>query len=215
MARKALALALALLPIVVVCNMQAQDVPASRWYPLKEGTQWHYRVVPTNNKPGKGNDDPAKKVVMRVVLREQVEFMRGDGKTHKMLAFRLEGTSEGQLVEHIAVSADGVYRILGDKIKLPPLRILKLPPANGDTWDVQLAGAKGTFTMDEAEITVPAQKKPFKTFHVKIEDIVVGAHKMSAEYWFAEDVGIVKQKIKWGTFSQVLELEKFEPPPAK
>ena len=81
MARKALALGLALLPIVVVCKVPAQDVAASRWYPLKEGTQWHFRIVPTNNKPGKGNDDPSKKVVLRVVKREQVEFMGGDGKT--------------------------------------------------------------------------------------------------------------------------------------
>lgn len=216
MARKGLAFALALLPFALVMELRAQEIPATRWYPLKEGTAWHYRVVPAtknNNPVKKGDEDPSTKVVLRVIGQEVVEIPGKGGKSEKILAVRLEGTSgPAALVEHILVTNEGIYRIMGDKVKLPPLRILKLPPAQGDAWEVDTPGTgKGKFTVREAQITVPDRKEPYRTYHVKGDDFMVGVHKMSAEYWFAEDVGIVKQKIQWGTFSQTLELEKFEP----
>lgn len=218
MARKALIALLALVSSAVPSTLHAQDVEGTPWYPLKVGAKWHYRVVPPN--PAGSNN-----VVLRVDKLEPVEFMGAEGKPEKILAFRLVGKSEDrELVEHVAVTPRGVFRIMGDKVKMPPLMILKLPLVQGgDAWecDIPLAGGgelKGKFTSKEEvskvpqEIKVPGGKlKVFKTEYVKSEDVTVGSHKMSAEYWFAADVGIVKQKIKWGTLTQALELVEFEP----
>ena len=157
---------------------------------------------------------------MRVDKLEELEFKIDEklNKTEKWQAYRLVGVSEDrELIEHVAVRSDGVYKFAGgDKDVTPPLRILKLPPVSGDSWEcnVPLEGgpAKGTFTVQDQEIKIG--KDTYRTLHVSGE-FMVGSQKMSADYWFAARIGIVKYKIKRGTFNVTLELEKFEPAAGK
>src|SRR5207245_7412304 len=107
------------------------------YYPLAVGTKWVYKTSTAGN---------TNRVVIRVVKEEKV----GD-----VLCFRLEaasGDGEKPVTEHVANRADGMYRYtaLGEKIS-PPLRVLKLPPRIGDSWEIdsKIAGVqvKGTFTI--------------------------------------------------------------------
>jgi hypothetical protein len=226
MLMKTLIAALTLLPVGYVLALQAQNaapVQETPWFPLKEGNHWHYRVVAgevpgaKKNAPPRKNEDAAKKVAMRADKLVPLEFMKDDkaGKPEKVSAMRFIGTSEDrELNEHVAVLADGVYKFAGgDKDVTPPLRILKLPVVLGEKWDCNVAveggAVKGTFTLLDKEEVIKIGKDTYKTLHVSGE-FMVGSQKMTADYWFASGVGIVKYSTKKGTFNVVLELEKFE-----
>jgi hypothetical protein len=55
---------------------------------------------------------------------------------------------------------------------------------------------------------VPAGQ--FQAKHVWSKDFQLGADKMTLEYWFAEDVGIVKQHVHVSNSDVILELEEFK-----
>jgi len=168
------------------------------FYPLKLGSKWHY-------KSGEG------KVVVQVAKSEDIEIIR-DKKKVKEKVYTLKITSGGQeLTEQVAVLPDGVYRFsAGGKEITPPLCILRFPIKKGDTWPVDSmcneVPFKGAFTCDEADISVPAFKNTFRAVTTSFKD-----PKMSFEYYFAPEYGIVKQRIEVGNNKVLLELEKFEP----
>lgn len=125
--------------------------------------------------------------------------------------------------------ADGIYRFVGDdKEATAPVCFLKFNAGAGDSWEVKLGAlepaVQGTFTAGEAEVTVPAGTYKCKT--TSSSDFQIGSQKMTVKYWFAYQVltgekdaaawqparvGIVKQEVKYGTYSVTLELEKFQP----
>lgn len=168
---------------------------SSPYYPLQVGTTWHYQ-------------DGKEKMVVRVAAHEKVGAE---------LCARLEATEKGVTkIEYVAVRADGIYRVkLKDKLLTPPLCFFKLPPKKEETWkvDTDVGGLKikGSFSVAEEELTVPAGK--FKTIRASCKDLVIGTRAMSLTYWFAEKVGIVKQQLKLADLDVELELEKFEPAP--
>ena len=176
-------------------------------YPLRVGNKWTYRA----------NDD--QKVVVHVVKAEDLEMDKKDKdgtpiNKVKVKGVTLEISSGGRkLAEQVAVLADGVYRFssAGKKID-PPLCFLKLPAKKGEIWQFRCMAKdsvmKGSFIEDEAEVTVPAGK--FASITSATQDYQVGDQKMTLKYWFARDVGIVKQEVHVGNFNSVLELEKAE-----
>jgi hypothetical protein len=182
--------------------LTAADAPGESPYcPLGVGTTWHYKV-------GDG------KVVIRVVRHEKV----GDVPC----AF-LEARRDGKVVgsEHLAVTADGVYRHTisqapGDKSATltlkPPLLVLKLPPRKGDAWKVDSKGDgktfRGAFKADEQEVKVPAGT--YKAVRVASQDLEVNGLKPVVTTWFAEGVGMVKQVVQEGDSKIEIDLEKFE-----
>lgn len=199
--------------LLVTAELAAQDkLKETPYYPLQVGATWHYRS-------GDG------KFTVRVVKHEKV----GD-----TLCALLETRRDGKVVgsEHLAVTADGVYRHdltamqpqtdPNDKNKTvgpavtqtlkPPILVLKLPPKNGDTWKVDSKGEgktfRGGFRVDEQEIKVPAGT--YKTFRVASQDVEVNSLKTSIHTHFAEGAGIVKQVIEVGDAKAEIELEKFE-----
>src|SRR5579885_1199326 len=120
-----------------VVELAAQEkLNETPYYPLKVGSTWHYRAGES-------------KFTIRVAGHEKV----GD-----VTCALLETIREGKVVgsEHLAVTADGVYRYdftlpqsqsdPKDKTKTvkqpvkqslkPPILILKLPPKSGDGWKV-------------------------------------------------------------------------------
>jgi len=186
---------LLVMPVLLgsLAHLTGAENPAKEatYYPLTVGTKWVYKTSTAGN---------TNRVVIRVVKEEKV----GD-----VLCFRLEaasGDGEKPVTEHVAKRAD------------PPLRVLKLPPRVGDCWEIdsKIAGVqvKGTFTIGEAEVSVPRGK--YKAITAQTKDMTLAGEKMEQTLWFARDVGMVKQVIKKVVKAEeqetVLELEEFESP---
>jgi len=190
-----------LLPILFcLVSVVAGQEPTkeSSYYPLKVGNKWTYRF--TSGSSGK--------VDVRVTKLEKV------GDVMCALLEAKAGSDGTPTTEHVAVQADGVYRYTSEGHKIePPLRFLKLPPKSGDRWDVDSKSAgetvKGTFTLGEADVTVPKGK--FRAVTSDTKDMTVGGNKMEQTWWFAPEVGMVKQVYKFADKEVVLELESFAP----
>lgn len=164
------------------------------YYPLKAGHQWHYRVVGT----------PAK-FSFRVA---KIEITNGQSLA------KVETIREGNVAatEHFSHTDKGLFRHRFNDAELsPPLQLLKYPIKKGESWesDIQM----GTETMkvlckvDTENVQVPAGK--FDAVKVQV-DTEVGGMEIHTTYWFAKDVGMVKQTFDIGGVKARVELEKFE-----
>jgi hypothetical protein len=171
------------------------------WYPLVVGNTWTYRV---------GENRFSLKVT-------KLEKLGTTGKTGGTNCARLELIVNGRSLsfEHLAVTADSLvrYDFQGKEVN-PPIPFLKLPPKKGATWTVEskIDGQvlKGSFTAGEEEVKVGAGK--FKTATVTSKDLEVNGVKIALKYYFAQDVGMVKQEIDYAGVKAIVELEKFETP---
>jgi len=193
-------LALALVLFVAVAGLSAvgqekDQFRESPYYPLQVGNTWNYKLGDM-------------KFTMRVAKHEKVG---------EALCARVEMSIDGkvQAYEHIAVTADGIYRhsFEGKKAE-PPVRFLKLPPKKGETWEVnsKVGGEslKGTFKAGEEDnVKVPAGT--YKTVTSATDDLDANGTKISFKYYFAENVGMVKQDLDIAGQKAVIELEKYEP----
>lgn|SRR5262249_21392670 len=178
----------------------AADNPAGEnLLPLVVGNTWTYKVS--------GQDD---KFVVRVARREMVG---------EHTAYVLEARLRDRVVssEHVALIPDGFCRLRVEKEDVtPPVCFLKLPPsAARGSWsqDYKLGGreAKARFSIDSAEVTVPAGK--FKARGVVGEMYTDGRWRPRTHVWYAPEVGVVKQEVFDGKGPGpplTLELEKFE-----
>ena len=128
---------------------------------------------------------------------------------------RLETVVNGEVkaTEHVGVEAGGVFRYRFNGVELtPPVCLLKYPIKDGDTWETETKIGAQQITVSGKEggqknLEVPAGK--FDTISAKIET-TVGGNKISNTYWFAPDVGIVKQAVDLAGRSINMELLKFE-----
>jgi hypothetical protein len=166
-------------------------ITSSDWYPLAVGNEWNYTG--------------AMKFTMRVAKHEKV----GD-----VMCARLEMIVDNQVksFEHLGVTSDGIYRYTHSGRKTePPVRILKLPPKAGETWDVNTkVGAdmiKGAFKLSEEEAKVPAGS--YKAMVVTADDLDANGTRISFKSYYAKDVGMVKQDLEVSGQKALIELEKF------
>jgi hypothetical protein len=164
------------------------------YYPLAVGNTWHYRA---------GEN----RFAMRVARHEKV----GDAMTAR-IEMLVEGKARSH--ENVGVTGDGIYRYSYEgKEAKPPVRFFKLPPKKGDTWTVDSKWGtetiKGTFKTGEETVTVPAGK--YETFTASCDKFTAGDTEISVTYYFAQNVGVVKQVIEASGQRIVIELEKFEP----
>jgi hypothetical protein len=184
-------LALALVPTAFCADPPAEkDVTA--YYPLKVGNAWTYKV---------GEN----KVVMSVVRID-------DGVAH------IESSSAGgkiTLTETLQTKADGIFRqeANGKKV-VPDLKFLALPSKNGETWEINSKigdeTMKGKFKVEEiAELTVGG-KKYEKVIVVTGDDLDANGTKLNLVTHYARGVGMIKQSIKAGDQTILLELEEFK-----
>lgn len=190
---------------------QAQ-VARNPYQPLHVGTKWVYRVR-------SGDQAGDHRVTHRVVKHEAVELATKDEKQkedkRKVPVARVEVAGPDRtLSELVAILNDGVYRFqAAGKDLNPPLCILKLPPRAGEKWTyeamVEGTAIKGEFVAGTAVVAVPAGK--FQTVTASCKELQIGTEKVQLEYWFAPDVGLVKQRVHVGNYDVLLELEKFEP----
>ena len=181
--------------VVAFSAPAAEDPPtANPYYPLKEGTEWTYKV----------QGGPIK---VKVAGKEKVSAGTG---------YKLETTAGNKVsaTETVAVTLEGVKRFNVNGLN-PDAPILFLPtdPMTTKEWtvDTKVGGQeiKGTFKANKEKVVVP-----FGTYedaiHVKGADMTIGATKTTVEYWFAKDVGIVKLKFTLGSQDATLELEGYK-----
>ena len=53
-------------------------------------------------------------------------------------------------------------------------------------------------------------KQTFKTYRISFTNNKKGEDAVEIDYWFAHDIGMIKQRVKARNHESVLELEKFE-----
>jgi hypothetical protein len=174
--------------------------PGENLFPLKAGNTWTYKVA--------GQDE---RFVVRAVRQEMV------GEQTCML---LEGSLKDRVVatEHVAFTKDGLYRFRVDHVDVsPPLCVLRASALRGGGWgtgkkEFQLGTRSATagFTARLEETTVLGTK--YKTTSVRATVNEGQRGWTNTDIWYAEGVGIVKQRIVDGKRQELLlELEKFEP----
>ncbi len=180
------------------CGLAEAQEKTSDYYPFKVGMKWRYQVD-----SGNGNKVP--------IVNEVAEIEKIDDES---LA-RIETSVNGKLAatEHMSQTKSGLFRnrFNGAKVS-PPIQLLKFPIKKGEKWDSEtsIAGQKISVNcvVDLDEVEVPAGK--FKTVKVIVEASQAGGG-ISTTYWFADNVGIVRQTVDINGQTVVIELEKLEP----
>jgi hypothetical protein len=170
---------------------------APDYFPLKAGTKWTYELT-----------QGAKKIKINSQIGK-VETI--DGKSLSLLETMING--EVSATEQLAKTEAGVFRHRVNGIELtPPVCILKYPLKKNDTWEAEATIAneplkiKGK-VIDNEEVTVAAGK--YKAFRVEVETSAAGM-RATTTFWFAPDVGVVKQTTENAGMTVTAELEKFE-----
>jgi hypothetical protein len=177
----------------------ADDEAKPDYYPLKVGTKWHYEL----------NANGKKMNVMNAIAKTE----NIDGKELS----RLETTIMDRVAatEHLTVTDKGVFRNRINGIEItPPVCLLKFPVKDGESWDadVKIGEEKVTFKAKagkEEEVEVPAGKYKAVTSELQVK---AGGVDVKTRYWFAKDVGVVKQTMEINGQNVDMELSKFEKP---
>lgn len=171
---------------------------APDYYPLKPGTKWHYRVT-VGGRTGA--------VACRIAKVETI-----DGQPLARLETVVGEKSVAS--EHLRTDAKGIYRHRANGLEpVPPIQLLRYPVKDGDRWESEFSvgeekGKLAVVVIGKEEVEVPAGK--YKAVKVEV-NTDSGGQKISTTYWFADGVGIVKQRSDLGGRETVLDLEKYEP----
>jgi hypothetical protein len=177
---------------------QVEKQAAANYYPLKEGNKWHYRME---------LGEQSAKATIHVAKLETIAGVS---------LFRLEMSVEGNIagIEHVSADKRGIFRHAFNDTPLPnPVTVLRFPVKDGDTWTETLTTEDGAAKVHgkvfaAEDVQVPAGK--FKAVRVQLEVEDDEAGTVTATYWFAADIGIVRQTVDVGDQQIVFELEKHE-----
>lgn len=176
---------------------------AGDYYPLKVGTRWHYQI-----QAGNSQKIP---MVYRIGGIERV-----DGKELARLDIMASGQGNSQYTEHLHSDGGGVFRDRMHNLQFaPPFCLIKYPVKPGERWtaDIAVGGQKMKVEGTEGpaeDVQVPAGKYRAIPCTIVVSD---AAERSTNIMWFAEGVGIVKQKTELGPRSIIMELTRFEPAP--
>ncbi|MEX0716047.1 MAG: hypothetical protein WD066_05645 [Planctomycetaceae bacterium] len=177
---------------------EAVETPANH-YPLHAGATWHYRV---------DADGRVVEVTSRVAKIERIDDLE-----LSRIEVAVPGAPAPATTEHLRATPEGIFRQRFNGLEVePPLRLLKYPVKEGETWkaDFKAGGDAATGVcraLPAEEVAVPAGT--FQTVVVLIE-VDDGRTTVKTTYWFAENVGVVKQVLNIGGKMVTLELEKYE-----
>jgi hypothetical protein len=185
------------------------------FFPLNIGDKWTYRYVEL--KAAKKAEVP--RTVEIEVEREELYQAKNEKGVVVGLhgGFILKSTSGNKTQhDHVVILKDGVHRVstAGTAIN-PPLNFFYLPrPPKDDKWEINSVSGnkvvKGTCTWRTESVAVPRGK--FDTVAVLFTNNEKDEFKrVEVEYWFAKDIGMVKQRILQQGHEHALELEKYTP----
>jgi hypothetical protein len=167
------------------------------YYPLKPGTKWFYELNANGQK---------------IKLHNQVAAIETlDGKSLAKVETVI--MDDIKATEHMQTTDKGVFRHRINGIELSnPVCILKYPFKKNEAWEVETTVGAEKLTIKARavgyeEITVPAGK--YQTLKADVDTSVMG-QQVKSTYWFAPEVGVVKQTMVIQGRDVTLELEKFE-----
>jgi len=194
------------LPIVAAAVLVGASVLAAgeprpgrdirNYYPLEAGNSWTFRV------------DVNGKEVTATSRIAKIE------KINDISMGRLEVTVNDKIVgtEHLQQNDKGVFRHRLNGLEVePPLELLRYPVKAGEKWagELKVGADTGKFSAEAGEETIEVAAGKYKTVRVAIQLIEKGK-TIDTTYWFAKDVGIVKQTVVTEGLKLVMELERFD-----
>ena len=183
--------------LLLTTNLSAQKPAEKSYYPISEGNKWQYLI--------KAEGQPERKLIYQIAKIEMI-----DGES---LA-RLETVVNGNVAasEHLQITEKGLFRkrFNGTEIN-PPICLLKFPIKDGEKWEsntkIGTIELKVKCNLEFEEAVVPAGK--FKCAKVHVETEQKGANILTT-YWFAPELGMVKQYVDINSKAFSVQLEKFE-----
>ena len=167
------------------------------YYPIEPGNAWDFRVSANG-----------KNVVISTKI-EKVEKI--DGQSLSLLT-----CSTAPITEHLTKTADGIFRArLNDAIVSPPFCLLKAPMKVGTKWGNEFTAGtdpgRHRYTAEiQAEETVEVPAGKFKTLRVYFDLQDANGQQVKTTYWFAPNVGFVRQQMELPNATILLEMQKFE-----
>ncbi len=208
---KKLAVVIAVLSVALVSQPRlapAGDDKKNNYYPLKEGNQWSYKVTREGKKGGE-------KTALGETTFKVAKVRDVDGKKRAEI-HNLSQDGKKLASEELANTKNGLLRYQVNELKLSePLKLLKYPVEKGE-WeqDIQVGEKKAKFKIkieaEEEMVKVPSGEYDAVKMILTME-FEKGKTAATVTYWFAPDVGMVKQTFVIGSGEPItLELTKFE-----
>lgn len=194
--RRAL-LSVTLLVAIAALPIRAQETfKGPELFPFGNFNTWTYRV--------QGQDDRDRLSV--------TSFIVSDKSGDRIYRFEARFRNQTVVTEHLAVRADGLYRVRHDNVELdPPLLICRLPPGKGQKWqsEYKINDQKRTvsFECDFEEMSVI--KNPKMTVLVVRAEIADPKGTITNTCWYAPKYGLVKQVVQERESRIVIELDNF------
>lgn len=191
-------IAVGLLIVASGATARADDAKPAHvdYWPIKQGNKWTYRM------------EVAGQTLEMVQTISKIE-KRGEDDVAEF-----EASVNGEVLarEEISSTLKGLFRHSYNGMAITPaVNILRLPIAKGDKWEAEITidseKAKITFEAGEEDVTVPAGS--FHAITVLVDTEIAG-QKVSGKFWFAANVGMVKQEFDLAGVAGVAELEQFE-----
>lgn len=189
---------LGVLSSVVLLASSGNEARAQKgedYYPLKVGSTWTYKLTVNGM---------ALAMNTKIAKTEKV-----DGKELSVLEAEVNGKVAA--TERLEKTAKGVLRYSTNGVEaMPPFLLLKYPAKAGDKWsgDFTAGGKKAKFSSETSEETITVAAGKFKTLRVAIR-LEESGQVVNTTYWFAPNVGYVKQTVDAGGLNIVMELEKY------
>jgi hypothetical protein len=166
------------------------------YFPLQVGNRWVYKVDANGN---------VVTLISRIARIEMID---------KQPLARLEAEVNGKVAatEHLQQTPMGVLRYrTNDFVPTPPFMLLKSPVKAGDKWagSFKVGAVETKYASEAQEETVDVPAGKFKTIRVAIR-LEENGKTVQMTYWFAQDVGFVKQTVEAEGLNILIQLEKFE-----
>jgi hypothetical protein len=174
-----------------------KEAKAPSYYPLEVGTKWEYDLTINGN---------VLQMNSKIVRTEKIDDV-------PLAVLEAEIGGKATATEHLRQTAKGLLRYRTNQfVADPPLILLPSPVKPGDKWGgafmVGESKAKYAAQVQEETVEVPAGK--FKTLRVAIV-LEQDGKIINTTYWFAQNVGFVKQTVNAEGINLVIEMRKFEP----
>lgn len=195
--RRTVRLAVGAVAVLAASTALAQNqaqTTVSEYFPLKPNSKWVYKVG-------------------EATIEVKVSGTEKDG-------VKLDTVVNGKPVasEVVEVKADGVYRTKINATAIePPVKFFAFkdgkPAPKDTTWKIdskiQQQTVKGTFTVKDDKVKVPAAPDGIDTVVVDGSDFEIAGAKTAVKYWFAAGKGVVKLQYSIGGNDAVLELKEY------
>jgi hypothetical protein len=167
------------------------------YYPLQVGNEWHYQLSVMGI---------TKNMVTRIAKIENI-----DGKSLARLEAEVDGMAAATS-EHLTQTDKGIFRHRNNGMEIdPPICLLRFPAKAGDKWDgkVMVGKEKANYKCETTEEEVQVAAGKFKALKVGVH-LEANGQKVDTSYWFAKDVGFVKQTVDIAGIAIEMELQKFQ-----